>query len=692
MNNIRNFVIIAHIDHGKSTLADRLLEITGAVDPRRMRPQYLDQLELERERGITIKMAPVRMMYHAEILNSNLETPNKSQIQNSKNLEIRNSDLEIANSKQEFVLNLIDTPGHSDFSYEVSRALAAVEGAILLVDAFKGIQAQTLSNFYLAQKAGLKIIGAVNKIDLNPPNLAELRTLLADLIQVPESEIFSISGKTGEGVTELLEAVIERVPPPSLAGIDTEKTATQQISQLSSRAYRSLIFDSLYDDHKGIVAFVRVFEGQCKTGDEMYLLASGTKCRIKEVGYFAPELKPAAALAAGEIGYVATGIKEPALVKIGDTITTRTRTDITRTHTEKIPFGSVSSQYKSVSGALPGYQEPTQVIFVSFYSDGRTKFEDLRRAFERLRLTDSALGFEQDSSEALGRGLKVGFLGQLHFEITASRLQREFGLEFLTSFPSIAYRVKERGTMNPHTFQRSIRASGKDPTSTAGSSYSPTPNEGVGMKIIKDANDFPSDPDQVWQPMIQAEILTPPDYLKQIVNLSELFHLEIIEIKNIGENIIIVARMPLAELMRDFADQLKSVSAGYASFGYKLSGEASAEVEKLEILLNDEVIPALTRIVFKKEAEAQGRASVERLKELLPGQQFSQALQARVRNRIIARETIPALRKDVTDYLYGGDRTRKMKLWKKQKAGKEKLKKLSRVNLSAEVFRELLKK
>ncbi|MBI4085358.1 MAG: elongation factor 4 [Candidatus Liptonbacteria bacterium] len=596
--DIRNFVIIAHIDHGKSTLADRLLELTGTVEARRMKPQYLDQLELERERGITIKMAPVRMSYS---LNG-----------------------------ESYILNLIDTPGHSDFSYEVSRALAAVEGAILLVDATKGIQAQTLSNFRAARKAGLKIIGAINKIDLNPPRADESAKLLAELIGVAENEIFRISGKTGEGVPMLLEAVVKKVPAPSSKNVFAESPS------------RSLIFDSLYDDHKGIIAFVRIFDGKFEEGDEIELAAAKSKCKIKELGYFTPQLKPGKEISAGEIGYMATGMKDPSLVKIGDTI-----------------FESGPFSRKSERASLPGYREPTPVVFVSLYPDGQTKFEDLKRAFERLHLTDSALIFEPDSSEALGRGLKVGFLGQLHFEIATSRLEREFGLEFLASFPSTAYTVRGGGE----------------------------------TRVVKDPNDFPDNPEKVLQPMIDVEIFSPAEFVNQILGLNEKFHIEIIEIKNIGNYVVISARMPLAELMRGFDDKIKSASSGFASFSYEVAGEAPAEVEKLEILVNGDPISALTRIIFKDEAESEARTTVERLKELLPKQQFVQAVQAKVRGRIIARETISAMKKLLGNFgKTGGDRTRKMKLWKKQKEGKKKLKEMSRVVVPTKVFRDLLKK
>ncbi len=587
MLNIRNFCIIAHIDHGKSTLADRLLEVTGTVEARKMRPQYLDRLELERERGITIKMAPVRMAY---TLNAT-----------------------------SYILNLIDTPGHSDFSYEVSRALAAVEGAILLVDVTKGIQAQTLSNFRSAEKAGLKIIGAVNKIDLNPPHLEKIVASLASLLKVSPSEIFRVSGKTGQGVEEIIHAVIEKIPPPK-----------------ESDQSQSLIFDSLYDDHKGILAFIRSFGGMIRTTDEVYFLSNQTRVKPKEVGYFTPDLKAVSSILPGEMGYLATGLKEPNLVKIGDTVSNNPK-----------------------ARPLSGYREPAPVVFISFYPTATTKFEDMKSAFAKLKLTDSALSFEPEANDALGRGLKVGFLGQLHFEIISSRLKNEFNVDFLTSFPSVAYRIK---------------------------------NESKEF-VIKQPQDFPLKADKVFQPMINLEILTPPEYLNQIVNLKKVFDLEIFEVNNLGESVLILGKMPLSELIRDFDDQLKSVSAGFASFSYEFSGEEAAEVEKMEILVAGEVIPALTRIVAKKDIEKEARKSVEKLKELLPKQQFAQAIQASAQGRIVARETIAAMKKLLGNFgKTGGDRTRKMKLWKKQQRGKERLKESGRVEVPIEVFREILKK
>jgi GTP-binding protein LepA len=401
----------------------------------------------------------------------------------------------------------------------------------------------------------------------------------------------------------------------------------------------------MYDDHKGIIANVRVFGGEF-AAEDMHLVASADGFKAKEVGYFSPDLKAAPKLMAGEIGYIATGLKEPSLVKIGDTLLA---------NRDSTALGAARAKEL----ALPGYREPAPVVFISFYPDGDTKFDDLKRGFEKLRLNDAALSFEPDSNEALGRGLKVGFLGQLHFEIISSRLEREYNLQFLTSFPSIAYRVQDKGQ----------------------------------VFTIKQPQDFPDHPEKVWEPLVNLEILTPQQYLSAVLNMQTVFDIEINEVKNIGDNLLITAIMPLRELIRDFDDRMKSVSQGYASFTYELAGERESEVEKLEIVVVNEVVPALTRIVPKKDLEREGRQTVERLKELLPKEQFSQALQAKSQGRIIARETITAMKKELGNFgKNGGDRTRKMKLWKKQEKGKERLQAGARVDISPEVFREILKK
>ncbi|MEK7115010.1 MAG: translation elongation factor 4 [Patescibacteria group bacterium] len=596
---IRNFVIIAHIDHGKSTLADRFLEVTGTVEKRLMKEQYLDQLESERERGITIKMAPVRMKY------------------------------------KDYVLNLIDTPGHSDFGYEVSRALAAVEGAILLVDVSQGIQAQTLANFENAKKSGLKIIGAVNKIDLDLAHVDEIIDDLANLIGVDRGEIIRVSGKTGQGVEELLDRVIEEVPSPKLM-------SKLWVSNTHSRA---LIFDSLYDDHKGIIAFVRVFDGNFAPSQGIKFLATGVEVKIKEVGYFYPKLKSSSGLTNGEIGYIATGIKEFGKIKIGDTLL----------RSDAIGVGE--------GQALPGFKNPQPVVFVSFYPEESDDYENLKQALAKLRLTDASLNFEPDTSEVLGRGFKGGFLGRLHFEITAERLAKEFKINTVHSFPSVSYKIIKN--------KKEI--------------------------LITNPKDFLSDFDEVLEPIVKVEIITPSEYLGRILSLKEFFRFENFETINLGKKLLVTAKLPLADLISDLDDKLKSLSAGYASLSYEIIGYKKGDLEKLEILIADHLVAGLTRILPKEKIQREARQTVERLKELLPKQQFVQAIQAAVRGKIIARETIPAMKKDVTGYLYGGDRTRKMKLWKKQQRGKVRLKERAEgggndIRIPASIFKELLKK
>lgn len=628
MENIRNFIIIAHIDHGKSTLADRFLEITGAVEARLMKEQYLDQLELERERGITIKMAPVRMVYHPR------------QIANREAQNVDDSRLALsALPNSEFILNLIDTPGHPDFSYEVSRALAAVEGAILLVDATQGIQAQTLANFYAAKKVGLKIIGAVNKIDLNPTQLQNVIKEAANLIGCSEEEIFKVSAKTSEGVSNLLEAIVKFIPAPNEAPSEMQ----------AAGASRALIFDSFYDDHKGVIVSVRIFNGEIKNNDEIYLIATDTYSKIKEIGYFFPQLKPAKKLIESEIGYIATGIKDPEKVNIGDTI-------IGSKFPTRPSLRALGKVQSSKLIALPGYQEPKPVVFVSFYPEENDDYDDLKKALQKLKLNDSALKFEPDFNEVLGRGFKGGFLGKLHFEITAERLEREFKMKTINSFPSVAYKIKKKGK----------------------------------WLMIENPKDLPDDFEEIWEPMIALKIISPAIYLGNIFQLKEIFRMSDLLTQNQGDKVLIAAKMPLAELIYNFDDRIKSVSQGFASFSYELIDEQKTDLKKLEILVAGEPVVGLIRIFPAKSIDFEARKMVERLKEILPRQQFSQAIQAVTDGRIIARETAPALKKDVTGYLYGGDRTRKMKLWKKQKAGKKKLKEMGRVKISAEVFKKII--
>ncbi|PIT93063.1 MAG: elongation factor 4 [Candidatus Harrisonbacteria bacterium CG10_big_fil_rev_8_21_14_0_10_38_8] len=608
MNNIRNFVIIAHIDHGKSTLADRMLELTGTVEKRVMKTQYLDQMDLERERGITIKMTPVRMNY------------------------------------QGYILNLIDTPGHSDFGYEVSRALEAVEGAILLVDGTQGIQAQTLSNFETAKRAGLKIIGVVNKVDVaDQKQIDDVTEDLCELLNAHPDDILFCSGKTGVGVDKVLASVIENVPAP-----------TEDVYEL--KATRALVFDSIYDEHKGVIANVRVFSGEITLNEDYYLVATSAQAKAKHIGYFKPGYSPSEKIKTGEIGFVATGIKDPDSLKIGDTLT-------------NIKPGSVVDEIL----ALPGYREARPVVFVSFYPEDADDYDDFKKALSKLRLSDSALTFEPDTSEVLGRGFKGGFLGRLHFEIITERIFREFDIEVVSSFPSVAYKVKPRSTKDLE--------------------LEPAEN---GFFWVKNPKDLPEEFLEILEPMTKIEILTPIEYLGAIMQLTEFFRLFEIVTKPMGVNkVIISAKLPLADLILDFDDKLKSVSAGFGSLSYEIVDYEKADVDSLEIMVAGQVMPGLIRILPRAEMEKEARKTLEKLKNLMPKQQFAQALQAKYKGKIIARENISAMSKNVTGHLYGGDRTRKMKLWKKQKAGKKKLKERgekNRVRIPSEVFKELMKK
>jgi len=609
---IRNFVIISHIDHGKSTLADRLLELTGTVDNRHMKAQYLDSLELERERGITIKMAPVRMIYHPETRNSNIEIRNENK---KTGFGIRASDFEFANSG--YILNLIDTPGHSDFHYEVSRALSAVEGVILLVDAASGIQAQTLANFEAAKEAGLKIIGAVNKVDIASAEQVETAiSELSHLLETKPENIFKISGKTGLGVKELLDAVVKNVPEP----VKNNSTA------------QALIFDSLYDEHKGVIAFVRVFGGSFKGGDDTKLLSNNKQFKIKEIGYFSPQLKKEEILKEGEIGYIATGVKDPDAVKVGDTIGEK---------------------------AVPGFKTPQPVVFVSLYPEEGDDYDDLKIALYKLRLNDSSFTIFPTTSEALGRGFQAGFLGKLHFEIVVQRLEREFGIKTISSFPSVSYKVEvKKGD----------------------------------WQVIENPKDFPDDYIKALEPITAIKIITPLARLGDVLKLKNSFRFGQMETEINGEKVVISATLPLADLVSDFDDQLKSVSSGFASFSYSVVDYREAQVRRLDIRIAGGLAHGLSRIIPEKDVESISRKMVEKLKDLLPKKQFNQAIQATVGGRIVARETITALKKDVAGYLYGGDRSRKMKLWKKQKRGKKKLLKMAEgVEIPVKIFKDLLK-
>lgn len=589
MKNIRNFSIIAHIDHGKSTLADRLLEATGTVEKRKMRAQVLDAMDLERERGITIKMQPVRMLYGA------------------------------------YTLNLIDTPGHIDFAYEVSRALTAVEGVLLLVDATQGIQAQTLATLAMARAAGCTIIPVVTKIDMPAARVTEAKLEIVKTLGVSESEILSVSGKTGEGVAALLEAIVSRIPPPS--------------SLYEGPGGRALIFDFAYSEHRGVVAYIRVYDGEVHAKDVIALSAIGKKLNTTDAGFLVPEEKPVEKISAGEIGYIVTGIKEPGIALVGDTLIAG----------------------KCTLPALPGYALPRPVVWASLYPESQDQFTLLKQALQRLKLSDSALSFEEDGSSILGKGFRCGFLGMLHVEIVTERLKREFSITPIITAPSIMYEILE-------------------------------PNREI--ERIFTPTKFPENPlpGSVREQWVSIIIITPPDYLSALSQLLYEHEAVIGAADLFGDNRMeIQAEMPLRELMRGFFDALKSVSSGFASLSYEFGAFRIADVVRLDVLVAEEVVPAFSRIVSKRRVEEESRAFVEKLAETLPRQQFVLKIQARAGGRIIASRSLSALRKDVTGYLYGGDITRKKKLLEKQKKGKERRGEHAKVHIPQDVFLKMVR-
>ena len=592
MNSIRNFSIISHIDHGKSTLADRLIEATGTISQNKMQEQFLDMMDLERERGITIKLQPVRMSYRG------------------------------------YIINMIDTPGHVDFSYEVSRSLAAVEGVILLVDATKGIQAQTLANLEFAKKQNLVIIPAVNKIDLHNAMVEETVDNVAELLGIDSDEILRISAKKNINIDKVLERVIERIPAPAI--LDD-----------SSGSFRALIFDSKYDSFKGVIAYCRIMEGTVKRGDKINLMAVNVKGDAKEVGHFIPSQSPKDSLNEGEIGYIATGIKEPGVVRVGDTITKYDDKKV-------LP--------------LPGYKELNPVVFVSFYPEDTDNFVTLRESLEKIKLSDPALTFEPEFKEVLGRGFRCGFLGSLHAEIISERLHREFDLDLVITSPSVVYK---------------------------------TINDKGEETVVMSPADWP-DPSFIkksLEPWVLLEIITPSSYIGKVMELLGTMSGILVENKYFkGDKMLITYKVPLRKIVTGFHDKIKSVTQGYASFNYELDDFMEGELVKLEILIGGNVEEVFSQIVSKDDAYTEGRKIVEKLKELLPPQQFALPLQARVYGKIIARETVKARRKDVTGALYGGDVTRKRKLLEKQKKGKKKLQeRMGRVKVPSEVFFKVFK-
>ena len=638
MNNIRNFCIIAHINHGKSTLADRMLEITKTIEERKMKEQLLDTMELERERGITIKLQPVRMIYQPKISNFEFRISNQfsndSILKNSnlKNLGIQNS-LKIQNSK--FILNLIDTPGHVDFSYEVSRSLAAVEGAILLVDATKGVQAQTVANLYQAIEQRLEIIPVVNKIDLPNAEIERTKKEIAHLLGCGEEKILEASGKTGQGVPEILNNIVERIPPP--AG-GAEKPASP-----AGWPLRALIFDSKYDLYKGVLAYVKIVDGEVKAEDKILTMATKQESSVIEVCYFSPELKKAGTLAAGEIGYIATGFKSVQDCRVGDTI--------------------VSSKFKVQSLKLPGYKEVKPMVYASFYPKEGSDYNFMRDALGKLKLNDAAFAFEPESNQALGRGFRCGFLGLLHMEIIQERLKREFEIEPVITTPSVVYEIKLKSK-----------------------------NEKLKIYSPIEMPD-PSIIDSIEEPYVKLDIISPSKYLGAIM---ELMNSDRAEYKNTeyleADKIILTFEAPLTDVIVDLHDKLKSASSGFASMNYEFIGYQPNDLVKLDILVAGEKVDAFSRIVPRRNAFSEGKVLVEKLKEVVPRQNFQVALQAAVGGKILARETIKAFRKDVTTKLYGGDVTRKRKLLEKQKKGKKLRAQSGRVEIPSSAFLAVLRK
>jgi GTP-binding protein LepA len=586
LDRIRNFSIVAHIDHGKSTLADRILEVTETLSKREMREQVLDSMELERERGITIKAQAVRVMWKGH------------------------------------QLNLIDTPGHVDFTYEVSRALQACEGAVLLVDAAQGIQAQTLANAHLAIENDLEIVPVVNKIDLPQADPDAAAREVADLVGGDVARVLRISAKTGEGVEDVLDAIVERIPAPK--------------GDLAAPP-RALIFDSSYDQYRGVVAFVRVIDGHFETRQELRAMAAGTRFEAEELGFFSPDRSPTPTLEAGEVGYVVTGLKDVSRLRVGDTLT---------------------SARGGAAEPLPGYKDVKPTVFAGLYPSDSDDYPELRDALEKLKLNDASLFYEPETSLALGFGFRCGFLGLLHMDIVRERLEREFDLDLLVTAPNVAYRV--------------LTKSGQE------------------VEVHSPA-DMPPDPERVDEPYIRATTIVPKDYVGTVMELNNdrrgrFHHMEYLS----EERVMLAYDLPLAEVVYDYYDQLKSRTKGYASFDYDIIGFEEGDLVRLDVLLAGDPVDALSLVVHRRAAHARGKALVERLREEIPRQHFDVPVQAAIGARIVARETIKAKRKDVLAKCYGGDVTRKRKLLERQKKGKKRMKQVGQVEVPQEAFLAVL--
>jgi GTP-binding protein LepA len=585
-SRIRNFSIIAHIDHGKSTLADRVLELTDAVSAREMREQVLDSMELERERGITIKAQAVRVVWKGH------------------------------------ELNLIDTPGHVDFTYEVSRSLQACEGALLVVDAAQGIEAQTLANAYLAIENGLEIVPVVNKIDLPQADPDGTAVEVADLLGDDPARVLRISAKTGAGVPEVLDAIVERVPPP--AGVPDAPA-------------RALVFDSSYDQYRGVVAFVRVVDGSFATREALRTMATGTRFEAEELGFFSPTMTPVETLSAGEVGYVVTGLKDVSRLRVGDTLT---------------------SVKQTAAEPLPGYKDVKPMVFAGLFPTDSDAYPELRDALERLKLNDAALVYEPETSQALGFGFRCGFLGLLHMEIVRERLEREFDLDLLVTAPNVAYRVLERN---------------------------------AEWREVHNPAEFPREVEEVEEPYVRASIIVPKQHVGAVMELCNERRGSFGQLEYLSpERVHLTYDLPLAEIVLDYYDQLKSRTRGYASFDYDLAGFRPGNLVRVDVLVGGETVDALSLIVHRDFAYDRGRLLVERLREEIPRQMFDVAIQAAIGSRVIARETVKARRKDVLAKCYGGDITRKRKLLEKQKAGKRRMKQVGAVEVPQEAFLAVL--
>ncbi len=593
MRTIRNFSIIAHVDHGKSTLADRFIELTGALSARELKEQVLDTMDLERERGITIKAQTVRLVYRGR-------------------------------SGEEFVFNLIDTPGHVDFSYEVSRSLAACDGALLVIDASQGVEAQTLANAYLAIHNDLVLVPVINKIDLPQVHLEDVLEQMEHVVGLPRSEALLVSAKTGHGLPALFEAVVDRVPAPKGD---------------PGAPLKALLFDSWFDTYRGVVVLVRIVDGELRAGDRVVLMASGAEHEAEEIGYLTPKPVRSNVLRTGEVGYLIAGIKRLGDARVGDTVTHRSR---------------------PAARPLPGFQDAKPMVFCGLFPAGESNIEDLRDAMEKLRLNDASFQYEPENSPALGLGFRAGFLGLLHREIVQERLERDYGLTLITTAPSVGYRVTDR---KGRTFEIHNPSEMPEPTEVAA----------------------------IEEPIIEAVILTPDRYLGGLFKLLEERRGIQKKMEYIGPGRVLLGyALPLNEVVFDFYNQLKQLSQGYASLDYEFAGYREGPLVKLDILINGEAVDALSLIVHEDKAQSVGRALVERMRKVIPRQQYEVALQAAIGKRIIARETVKPFRKDVLAKLYGGDYTRKMKVLEKQKAGKKRMRRVGKVDIPQEAFLAIL--